>query len=165
MSIYALEWNPGRAGVLAILFMLSWSLGPRTPPGRQEALNNHLLSERGRKEGRVGRNEGRKEEKGSRRVRLQGPVSVTAQALRWPLTSRDLCRAWQWAESWSILCWWLGFPWMRGLTASICTPRSSPSSCSTCSRGGNKWGRPFCLSPWMLLRAGDIGRVQDGGAP
>lgn len=96
-----------------------------------------------RKGGRVGRNEGRKEEKGSRWVRLQGPVSVTVQALCWPLTSRDLCRAWLWTESWSIFCWWLGFPWMRGLIASICTPTSSSSSCSTCSRGRNKWGVSF----------------------
>lgn len=45
LSISALEWNPGRPGALATLFMLPWSLGLRTLPGRQEAPNNRLLNE------------------------------------------------------------------------------------------------------------------------
>ena len=70
------------------------------------------------KEGLEGTKE-EKKEKVFRRVRQNpGTWYLLKRTVSWPLTSRDLCRAWWSAESWSILCWWLGFPWKRGLMAS-----------------------------------------------
>lgn len=165
--------NPRKAGGSLSCCPAPPSSGPSILPGIQEALN-HERMRKGWEEGMKGREkekeglEGTTEEKREKVLRRGGQIPGTwpllTQTFCWPLTSRDLCRAWWAAESWSILCWWLGFPWKRGLMASTWDPRSISSSCSPCSRGRNEWsilspssrGSWSGWGPWMQK----TGRVQ-----